>query len=69
VAAEPTSHEPSIGERVDYARAQLPASQRQPYTDELRKATEQALATGDYSPLGDVVKRWYRAARLVARQL
>jgi hypothetical protein len=66
VTAEPTGHEPSIGERVDYTRAQLPASQRQPYTDELREATEQALATGDYSPLGDVVERWYRAARLEA---
>ena len=39
MTAEPTSHEPSIGERVDYTRAQPPASQRQPYTQELREAT------------------------------
>jgi uncharacterized protein (DUF2336 family) len=25
---------------------------------------ERALATGDYGPLGEVVERWWRAARL-----
>jgi hypothetical protein len=32
-----------------------------------RSATERALDTGDYGPLGDVVERWWRAARLEDR--
>jgi Family of unknown function (DUF6247) len=64
VTAEPTGQELNIGERVDYTRAHLPATQRERYEQELREATERALATGDYSPLGNVVERWWRAARL-----
>jgi uncharacterized protein DUF6247 len=64
VTTEPTGHEPTIGERVDYTRANLPAEQREAYEQALREATERALATGDYGPLGDVVERWYRAAQL-----
>jgi hypothetical protein len=64
VTADPTGQELSIGERVDYTRAHLPAEQREPYEQALREATERALATGDYGPLGEVVERWWRAARL-----
>jgi hypothetical protein len=43
------------------------ATQRERYEQELREATEQALATSDYGPLGNVVERWWRAARLEDR--
>jgi Family of unknown function (DUF6247) len=62
VTAEPTGHELTIGERVEYAREHLPTEQREPYEQALREATEQALATGDYRRLGDVVEQWYRSA-------
>jgi hypothetical protein len=62
VTAEPTGHELTIGERVEYAREHLPSEQRELYEQALREATEQALASGDYSLLGDVVEQWYRAA-------
>jgi hypothetical protein len=64
VTADATGQELNIGERVDYTRAHLPAARRERYEQELREATEQALATGDYGPLGNVVERWWRAARL-----
>jgi hypothetical protein len=62
--AEPTGHEPTIGERVAYTREHLPTDQRDRYEDALREATEQALRSGDYGPLGDVIEQWWRAARL-----
>jgi hypothetical protein len=64
VTADPTGQELNIGERVDYTRTHLPTTQRERYEQELREATEQALDTGDYGPLGDVVEQWWRAARL-----
>ena len=64
MTADPAGQELNIGERVDYARAHLPATQRERYEQALREATEQALDTGEYGPLGDVVERWWRAARL-----
>ena len=67
MTADPAGQELNIGERVDYTRAHLPATQRERYEQELREATERALATGDYGPLGDVVERWWRAARLEDR--
>ena len=69
MTADPTGQELNIGERVDYTRAYLPAAQRERYEQKLREATEQALAlaTGDYGPLGNVVERWWRAARLEDR--
>jgi hypothetical protein len=67
VTADPAGQELHIGERVDYTRAHLPATQRERYEQELREATERALDTGDYGPLGDVVERWWRAARLEDR--
>ena len=67
MTADPAGQELNIGERVDYTRAHLPATQRERYEQELREATERALATGDYRPLGDVAERWWRAARLEDR--
>ena len=67
MTADAAGHQPTSGERVDYAREHLPAEQREPYEHALREATERALATGDYGPLGDVVERWYRAASLEDR--
>ena len=64
MTADPTRWEPNIGERVDYTRAHLPAELRELYEQALRAATEGALDTGDYGPLGEVVERWWRAARL-----
>jgi len=67
VTADRAGQELNIGERVDYTRAHLPTTQRERYEQELREATERALATGDYGPLGDVAERWWRAARLEDR--
>ena len=67
MTADPAGQELTIGERVDYTRAHLPATQRERYEQELRESTEQALDTGDYGPLGDAVERWWRAARLEDR--
>ena len=64
MTADPAGQELTIGERVDYTRAHLPTTQRERYEQELREATERALATSDYGPLGNVVERWWRAARL-----
>jgi hypothetical protein len=64
VTAGPTGHEPNIGEQVDYTRAHLPAEQREPYEQALRAVTKGAPDTGDYGPLGEVVERWWRVARL-----
>jgi plasmid stabilization system protein ParE len=52
VTADPAGQELNIGERVDYTRAHLPAAQRERYEQELRGATERALDTGEYGPLG-----------------
>jgi hypothetical protein len=65
VTAVPTGHEPTdLGERVTYTRAHMPAEQHEPYERVLREATELALRTGDYGPLGDVIEQWWWAARL-----
>ena len=64
MTAEPTGHEPTLAERVDYTRAHLPADWREAFGAALREATEQALDSGDYGPLVDVVEQWWRAARL-----
>ena len=64
MTVEPTGREPTIGGRVAYTRTHLPADWREAYERALREATEQALATGDYGPLDDVVEQWWRAARL-----
>jgi hypothetical protein len=64
VTAKPSGREPTLGERIDYTREHLPAEWHDPYEQALRKATEQALATGDYGPLGDVIEQWWRAAHL-----
>jgi hypothetical protein len=64
VTAEPSSQQPTLAERVDDTRAQLPTDQRDAYEQALREATERALDTGDYGPLVDVVERWWWAARL-----
>ena len=64
MTADPTGQELNIGERVNYTRAHLHAALRERYEQELREATERALATSDYSPLGNVVELWWRAARL-----
>ena len=62
MTADPTDHAPTIGERVEYTREHLPSEQRELYEHALREATEQALASGNYGPFGDVVEQWYRAA-------
>ena len=67
MTADPAGQEPNIGERVDYTRAHLPAEQRERYEQALRAATKRALDTGDYGPLGEVVERWWRVARLEDR--
>jgi len=62
VTADPTGQELNIGERVNYTRAHLHAALRERYEQELREATERALATSDYGPLGNVVERWWRGS-------
>jgi hypothetical protein len=62
VTADPTGHELTIGERIEYTRDHLRSEQRQLYEHALREATERALISGDYGPLGDVVVQWHRAA-------
>jgi hypothetical protein len=64
VTAEPTSHRPTIAERVAYTRSHLPAAWRDGYEQALREATRRALEDGDYGPLDDVVEQWWRAAHL-----
>jgi hypothetical protein len=64
VTADPTGQALTIGERVDYTRAHLPAEWRDPYETALREATTRALNDGDYGPLGDVIEQWWRAAHL-----
>ena len=39
MTADPAGQELNIGERVDYTRAHLPATQRERYEQELREAT------------------------------
>jgi hypothetical protein len=62
VPAAPNGHELTIGERVEYTREHLPSEQRELYEQALHEATERALASRDYGPLGDVVEQWCRAA-------
>src|SRR5215213_10657106 len=45
VTADPAGQELTIGERVDFTRAHLPATQRERYEQQLRQATEQARWT------------------------
>ena len=62
MTADPTGHELTIGQRVEFTREHLPSKQREPYEQALRVSTERALTSGDYGPLSDVVEQWYRAA-------
>jgi Family of unknown function (DUF6247) len=62
--AEPTGHEPTIAERVDYTRTHLPADQRDAYEAALRDAGRQVAEDGDVTALSEVVEQWWVAARL-----
>jgi hypothetical protein len=62
--AEPTGHEPTIAERVDYTRAQLPADQLDAYEQALRAAGRRVADAGDVTALSEVVEQWWWAARL-----
>jgi uncharacterized protein DUF6247 len=64
VTAEPTGHEQTIAERVDYTRAYLPADQRDAYERALRTAGRQVADAGDVTALSEVVEQWWWAARL-----
>jgi len=64
VTAEPTGHEPTIAELVDYTRAHLPADQRDAYEQALRDAGRQVADAGDVTALSEVVEQWWWAARL-----
>ena len=64
MTAEPTDHEPTIAERVDYTRAHLPADQLDAYDQALRAAGRQVADSGDVTALSGVVEQWWWAARL-----
>jgi hypothetical protein len=64
MTAEATHQEPTINQRIGYTRRHLPAEQREVYETALREATQQALDSGDYRALSDVIEQWYRAAFL-----
>ena len=64
MTAEPTGHEPTLAERVDYTRAHLPADQRDAYETALRGAARPAAEDGNVTALSEVVEQWYWAARL-----
>ena len=64
MTAEPTDHEPTIAERVDYTRAHLPADQLDAYDQALRAAGRQVADSGDVTALSEVVEQWWWAARL-----
>jgi hypothetical protein len=63
VTAEPTGHEPTIAERVEYTRAHLPADQRDAYETALRAAARQTADSGDVTAFSEVVEQWWWAAR------
>jgi hypothetical protein len=67
VTAEPTGHEPTIAERVDYTRAHLPADQHDAYETALRAAGQQVADSGDVTALSEVVEQWWWAATLEHR--
>ena len=67
MTAEPTGHEPTIAERVDYTRAHLPADQRDAYETALRAAGRQVADSGDVTALSEVVEQWWWAATLEHR--
>ena len=64
MTAEPTGHEPTIAERVDYTRGQLPADQLDAYEQALRAAGRRVADAGDVTALSEVVEQWWWAARL-----
>ena len=64
MTAEPTGHEPTIAERVDYTRAHLPADRLDAYEQALREAGRQVADAGDDTALSEVVEQWGWAARL-----
>ena len=64
MTAEPTGHEPTIAERVDYTRAHLPADQLDAYEQALRVAGRRVADAGDVTALSEVVEQWWWAARL-----
>ena len=64
MTAEPTDHELTIAERVDYTRAHLPADQLDAYDQALRAAGRQVADSGDVTALSGVVEQWWWAARL-----
>jgi len=64
MTAEAHDREPTLAERVDYTRQHVPPEQREAYETALREATRQALDSGDYGSLDEVVEQWYRAAFL-----
>ena len=64
MTAEPTGHEPTIAERVEYTRAHLPADRRDAYETALRGAARQVADSGDVTALSEVVEQWWWAARL-----
>jgi Family of unknown function (DUF6247) len=64
VTAELSSRAPTLADRVAYTRAHLPDEWRDAHEAALREATREALDSGDYGPLVDVVEQWWRAARL-----
>jgi Family of unknown function (DUF6247) len=64
VTGEPSHGELDLAERIQFTRASLPAEHRDAFETALRKATEQALRSGDYQPLTEVVEQWYGAALL-----
>jgi hypothetical protein len=64
VTAEPSGHEQTIAERVEYTRAHLPADQLDAYETAWRGAARQAADSGDATVLSEVVEQWWWAARL-----
>ena len=64
MTAEPTDHEPTIAERVDYTRAHLPADQLDASDQALRAAGRPGADSGDVTALSEVVEQWWWAARL-----
>jgi hypothetical protein len=64
VTAEPSGHEQTIAERVDYTRAHLPADQLDAYERTLRDAGRQVADAGDVTALSEVVEQWWWAAHL-----
>lgn len=64
MTAEPTGHEPTIAERVDYTRAHLSADRLDAYEQALRAAGRRVADAGDVTALSEVVEQWWWAARL-----